>query len=362
MRLSKLLFVAVLAVLSFISFVLADTDYYDILGVSPSATDAEIKKAYRKLAREHHPDKNKGNEEANETFQKIAEAYEVLSDSEKRNTYDQYGKEGLKQGGGGGGGPFGFDGFFGGNRGRQGKPKGPEVRQPLDTSLEDLYLGRTIEVEVVNQQLCPHCRGTGANSKADIETCNVCGGSGVQIIRQQVAPGFIQQVQKTCPKCGGKGRMIKKVCKVCGGKKVVRGASTLRIEIEQGMASDHQIVFPRAGDQGPDMIAGDVVYVLQTSPHPVFERKGSHLHTRMTVSLKEALLGFERTIKHLDGRVVTVKRESVTQPGQVITLTGEGMPKHQFPSEFGNLYVEVMVVLPQKIDADMKDGLAKLLQ
>lgn len=340
--------------------VLADTEYYDILKVSPSASESEIKKAYRKLAKEYHPDKNKDDQNANEMFQKVAEAYEILSDPDKRAMYDEHGKEGLQQTPGND--PFGFESFFGGmNRGRRQQPKGSDLRVKLDVTLEDLYMGRTIELEVSNQQLCPHCRGSGADSKDDVKTCTVCHGTGVQIVRHQVAPGFIQQMQHPCPSCKGQGKTIKKKCHVCGGTKVVRGTNVLTLEVERGMDSGETIIFSRMADQLPGHIAGDLVYVLEAAPHAVYRRLESHLYTTITVSLAEALLGFSRTIEHLDGRAVVVERTTVTQPGQVITLEGEGMPKHHFPSEFGNLYVEVTVVLPASLTPDQAKALKESL-
>lgn len=355
-----LLVVAWLAIAGALAQSEFDDDYYDVLGVSHSASDADIKKAYRKLARQYHPDKN-DDEESHRRFQAIAEAYEVLSDPDKRQTYDEYGKEGLKGDGAAQHDPFGFGAFFGMGNQKQQKPKGPTLNLQLDVTLEDLYNGATVEVEVVNQHICSHCRGTGADSRDDISKCNQCGGQGMIIQRQQIAPGFVQQVQRPCPKCGGKGRIITKQCHVCHGKRVERGITHLAIHVEKGMADGHKITFPRAGDQRPDTTAGDVVYTLVTVPHKVFERKGIHLYTRITLTLREALLGFSRTIRHLDGDDVLVERSAVTQPGQVIVIADKGMPQHQYEGEYGNLYVEMQVVLPPTLDDATREGLEKLL-
>eukprot|EP01134_Creolimax_fragrantissima_P000427 CFRG0427T1 len=326
-------------------------DYYELLDLTSRASTEEIKKSYRKLARQYHPDKN-DDEESTDMFQAIAEAYEVLSDPDKRATYDQYGKEGLTnegQQGGGGGGPFGSFFNFGGRQQKQGKPKGAETSIFLDVSLEDLYNGRTLQVEVVNQQLCSHCRGTGADSKHDVHTCTVCKGTGTRIVKQQIAPGFFQQVQTNCNACGGKGRVVKKKCHVCHGRKVELGARVLTIDIEQGMPSGERIVLARAGDEGPGVIPGDIVYTIRTAQHATFVRRGVHLYTRLSITLAEALLGFSRKIVHLDGHEVEIERDSVSQPGQVITKEHEGMPQHNMPSESGNLYVELQVVMPSKL-------------
>eukprot|EP00124_Ichthyophonus_hoferi_P000179 Ihof_evm16s6 gene=Ihof_evmTU16s6 len=352
MRLSSVCWLVGLLVGLLLNVAMADTEYYDVLGLTPSASETEIKKAYRKLARDYHPDKNQDDPKKRDLFHKVAEAYEILSDVEKRNTYDNFGKEGLKQqNGGGGNNPF--ENFFGGRRSQQNK--GPDVRQKLTVSLEDLYIGRTIEVEVVNQQLCPHCRGTGAHSKADLHVCGRCQGTGTVIQRHQVAPGFFQQVQSQCPKCGGKGKTIKKACSVCAGKKVVRGSQILEVEVERGMANDEVLTFPHMADHSPDFQAGDVVYTLDTVRHPVYTRKGSHLYAHMSITLKEALLGFVKTLRHLDGRTIEVSHTTVTQPGQVITIVNQGMPKHQFPSEFGNMYVEISIAMPTSLSDSSKD-------
>ncbi|KNC84636.1 hypothetical protein SARC_03166 [Sphaeroforma arctica JP610] len=346
----------ILALLCTVLAHIAD-DYYEILGITSRASQEDIKKSYRKLARQYHPDKNTETD-TSDMFQAIAEAYEVLSDPDKRSTYDQYGKEGLEneaKGGGGGGSPFSsFFSNFGGQQQKQGKPKGTEANIFLDVSLEDLYNGRTLQVEVVNQQLCSHCRGTGANSKDDVHTCTKCKGSGTRVVKQQIAPGFYQQVQTQCNACGGKGRVVKKKCHKCHGRKVELGQRILSIDVEQGMPNGERIVLARAGDEGPGIIPGDIVYTIRTAPHPMFVRRGIHLYTRLSITLAEALLGFEKKITHLDGHEVTIERDSVSQPGQVISKEHEGMPQHNMPSESGTLYVEIQVVMPSKLSEDQK--------
>jgi DnaJ-related protein SCJ1 len=163
--------------------------------------------------------------------------------------------------------------------------------------------------------ICDKCRGSGAKSANDVTKCHVCNGKGVKIVRQQIAPGFIQQMQATCDACAGKGKIVKSKCPVCDGKKVKMGTNQLTITIEKGHADRHEIVFEREGDQHPDMTPGDIIFVLTTLPHATFNRSGHDLYMKQTIDLKEALLGFSRKIKHLDGDILEVTRTKITQPG-----------------------------------------------
>eukprot|EP01135_Chromosphaera_perkinsii_P000410 Nk52_evm57s78 gene=Nk52_evmTU57s78 len=349
-RNSKLVLLAVFTVLllAVCQEVISGRDFYAILGVDKGASTQQIRRAYRKLAKEHHPDANKGDESSQEKFKEIAAAYEVLSDEEKRQIYDQHGEEGLNNNNRGGGGDM-FDGFFNfGNR--RGEQKGHNIGAQLSVTLEDLFNGNVFSVEVDKQILCPHCRGSGAKDADHVHKCNECGGQGVKIMRQQVAPGFFQQYQTTCPKCGGKGKIITAKCPHCQGKKVKRGRNVLDISVERGMADGENIVFPKQSDQSPDAPPGDLVFVVRTQPHPVFERRGMNLYMKMTITLAEALLGFEKKIKHLDNSYVSISRREVTQPGYVLTLPEEGMPKHNFPSERGDLFIEFQVILPTSLE------------
>jgi len=206
----------------------AGKNYYQILGVSRDATSKEIGKAYRELSLKYHPDKNKGDPTAQEKFVEISQAYEVLSDDEKRRIYDQYGEEGLQQGGGNSFrnpfdifANFGFGGGGGGGgHSHREQRKGPSVEIPLEVTLADLYNGRTISVAHKKQILCPKCRGSGAKNADDVQTCPVCGGSGTRVFTQQLGPGFITQTQKTCDKCGGKGKIVKSTCPFSGKQSV----------------------------------------------------------------------------------------------------------------------------------------------
>jgi DnaJ-related protein SCJ1 len=168
--------------------------------------------------------------------------------------------------------------------------------------------------------ICDKCHGSGAKNPDDVVQCRVCGGKGVKIIRQQIAPGFIQQIQVTCDVCGGKGKTIKSKCPVCDGKKVKRGTTRLSITIEKGMKDLHEILFEQEGDQYPDVIPGDIIFVLRTSPHAVFNRSGDDLYMKQSITLKDALLGFSKKIKQLDGTMLEATRQGVTQPSNGLML------------------------------------------
>ena len=346
----------------------AGRDFYKILEVPRSATDAQIKKAYRKMSMKYHPDKNDGSKEAEARFQDVAAAYEVLSDKEKRRIFDSQGEEGLKQrgnGGGGGGSPFDiFSQFFGGGArhsgGQHGEQRGPEVLLELPVRLEDLYTGRTITVDMKQQVVCSHCRGSGAESDEDVSTCPKCQGRGKTITVQQLMPGFVQQVQTICDKCSGKGKVVKRKCSRCGGRKLESGHKSLDIPVEAGMPAGEKITFEAAGDEHPERAPGHVVFRVSQIPHPFFERKGDDLHCSVHVTLREALVGFTRDIAHLDGHLVTLDRKGVTKPDQVLRVEREGMPKHQMASEKGALHVKIVVDFPQALAQDQQDMIRRL--
>ena len=249
----------------------------------------------------------------------MSRAYEVLTDSEKRQIYDLEGIEGLEthEKNGGQRAPASpFDMFFGGGGGGGGRRKGPDAQVDIEVTLEDLYNGGSRQARINRNVICPKCRGTGAKDGAT-QKCAACGGKGVRMVQQQMAPGFVVQMQETCSECSGKGQVFKTKCPHCGGRKVMAEDKVLTGQIEKGMASEGQIRFVRESEQSPGVTPGDVIFQLKTKAHDRFRRAGDDLHSDQHLSLKEALLGFSRTIKHLDGRDVPLKHDGITQPFEV---------------------------------------------
>lgn len=333
----------------------ADTEsYYKILGVEKTATTAEIKKAYRKLALSNHPDR--GGDAAK--FQEIGEAAEVLCDDEKRALYDKYGKEGLEHGGGGGHESADdiFSMFFGGGRGRgrAGPTRGDDITHPLKASLEDLYNGKTVKLAINRNKLCPECDGRGGKEGCE-KSCYDCNGRGMKVQLRQIGPGMVQQIQSGCSTCSGTGKIMneKDKCKSCSGKKTYKDRKILEVAIEKGMGHGQKIKFADEADEAPGTIPGDVVFVIQEKEHEVFKRKGSDLLMVEHLTLSECLCGFTRVITHLDGRklVVTVEAGSVTKPDQVKCINGEGMPIHGSPFSKGKLFILFKVDFPATIPA-----------
>ncbi|KAL7748635.1 DnaJ- protein scj1 [Sorochytrium milnesiophthora] len=370
------LLLLLLLLLALVSVVLGGQDYYALLGVKRGASKREIKKAYKTLALKHHPDRNPGDKAASDKFVAVSQAYEVLSDDEKRQVYDRYGEEGLKQnqaGGGGGGfhdafdifqhfGGFGFGGGGGNNPFQQQERKGPSITVPLTVTLKELYLGAQVEVDISKQVLCPHCHGSGAKDASDVETCSACHGRGVKVVKQMLAPGMFQQFQTTCDECQGKGKIVRSKCPHCHGHKVKRANTQLTVNIDKGMRDDQKIVFEQESDQSPDHTPGDVTFALQVEPHPVFQRKGDHLFMEMNIGLLDALLGFEVELRHLDNSTFPVSRSQVTQPGYVQQVKGKGMPVLDNPTTHGNLYITYNVVLPDSLSDTEQEALKKIFR
>jgi len=196
-----------------------------------------------------------------------------------------------------------------------------------------------------------------------MKKCRRCKGKGVVIVQHQLGPGFVQQMQQECDSCGGQGKTIAKKCSRCDGQKVIHGTDTITIDIEKGMADGQEILFPRAGDQDADMTIspGDVIYTIRTAPHKLFSRRGNDLYMSQAITLAEALTGFKKTFKHLDGHEVTLKRAKVTQPGFVMKVADEGMPTFEMSSEIGDLYVAITVVIPTTLSKDVRQQAADLL-
>ena len=320
-------------------------DYYKILGVMPTAKPAELKKAYHKLSLKYHPDKNK-EPGAEDMFMNIAEAYEVLSDEERRRNYDNSGS-GDKPDGQKDGQPkkeetshepmelrlkfSGGDFKFNYKPPQEEKPdKAPDMVVTLDVELLDLYLGADFNVTFTRQEVCHQCRGTGAAHKRDIINCPYCHGSGMRAsqvhLRGEPLGRFSQSLNTTCTKCDGTGHHINSTCPVCHGHKVLLKTVTKTVYVPAGAPDSYRITLANEGDQVPDLLPGSVHIGLRVTDHPVFTRKENDLHMRANISLFEALLGFVMNITHLDNRSVEVKHEAVSSPGFSKTLPGLGMP------------------------------------
>ncbi|KAL1505739.1 hypothetical protein ABEB36_005233 [Hypothenemus hampei] len=339
-----------------------ETKFYDILGVKPGCSQDDLKKAYRKLALKYHPDKNPNE---GERFKQISQAYEVLSDPEKKSIYDQGGEQALKEGGVSGGfsSPMDlFDMFFGGSGfggprgGRRRERKGKDVVHQLTVSLEELYKGTVRKLALQKNVICDKCEGRGGK-KGAVEQCPTCRGSGMQVQVQQLAPGMLQQIQTVCPECRGQGERInpKDRCKHCQGKKVVRDRKILEVNVDKGMVDGQKIIFNGEGDQEPDLEPGDIIIVLDEKEHPVFKRNGSDLILRLGIQLVEALCGFQKVIRTLDDRdlLITQLPGEIIKHGDVKAIQNEGMPKYKDPFEKGRLIVQFWVQFPKEIPAEV---------
>ncbi|RXN38595.1 dnaJ -like protein [Labeo rohita] len=335
----------------------ADTKLYDILGVSPSATENELKKAYRKLAKEYHPDKNPN---AGDKFKEISFAYEVLTNPEKKDLYDRYGEQGLREGGGGGAGMEdifshifggGLFGFMGGQSSRSrngGRRRGEDMIHPLKVSLEDLYNGKTTKLQLSKNVLCSACNGQGGKTGA-VQKCATCRGRGMRIMIRQLAPGMVQQMQSVCTDCNGEGEVIheKDRCKECEGRKVCKEVKVLEVHVDKGMRHGQKITFSGEADQSPNTEPGDIILE--------FRRDGNDLHMGHRIGLVEALCGFQFMLTHLDGRHLVIKYPpgKVIEPGSIRVVRGEGMPQYRNPFEKGDLYIkfdELEDLLPSRTE------------
>ncbi|PVZ98059.1 hypothetical protein BB558_004061 [Smittium angustum] len=336
-------------------------DYYKVLGVSKDASLHEIKKSYKKKSKLLHPDKNK-EESAHEQFIELNNAYQVLSDEEKREIYDRYGEEGLKENGQGFrnphdvfnqffGGMFDHDSFFGGgfgSRTRQ-KPTGPNINLDIPIALEELYKGVEIDIDVSKQKICPHCLGSGAESAEDITTCSDCGGSGTKIVKRMLAPGFFQQMQTTCNSCNGKGKTIKKKCNRCQGKRIVRASDQISVDIPIGANHGQTVVIPGEANEHPDYNTGSVVFHIKEAPHHLFSRNGNDLHMDVSINLLESLTGFSRTFIHVSGKEIKIEHKNVIPQNYVQVMKGLGMPLQENNNVFGDLYIKYWIKYPRSM-------------
>ncbi|KAG5439878.1 hypothetical protein PCANB_000160 [Pneumocystis canis] len=323
--------------------------------VSPHAGENDLKKAYRKLALKYHPDKNPA---AGDKFKEISHAYEVLSDPQKRDIYDRYGEEGLL--GEGSGGMSGmnaediFSQFFGGSvfggnssRGPTGPRKGKDLVHPLKVSLEDLYKGKVSKLALQKQIMCPKCDGRGGR-EGTVKQCMTCNGTGHKTITRQLGP-MIQRFQTVCPDCNGEGEQIKEKdrCKDCKGKKTINERKVLSVHIDRGMKEGQKIVFNGEGDQGPNIIPGDVIFVLEQREHPSFKRRDDDLYTVYRIDLLTSLAGGKVAVQHLDDRYleITILPGECIKPGEIKVVEGQGMPSYRH-HDYGNLYIRFEIEFP----------------
>ncbi|KAF9790482.1 DnaJ-domain-containing protein [Thelephora terrestris] len=338
-----------------------DTELYDLLGVSPNASEDEIKKAYRKKAKEHHPVQNRDDPGAAARFQEMAAAYEILSQPETKGMYDQFGMEGLSGGRGGGMDPndifqmfggfsFGFDsgpGGFGSAR----RKKGQDSVIPYEVTLEDLYNGKSVKMNLEKDALCSVCSGSGAKGNAKPKKCVKCEGKGWTFVHSQVGRNQIGTSRAMCTECDGQGEKLREKdrCKKCKGSRTVKEKTRQELSIERGMANQQRIILAGAGDEEPGIPPGDVVFVLKQTPHDSFQRSGNDLLTAVHITLSEALFGFSRIlVTHLDGRGIHVSSPpgKIIKPGESIVAKGEGMPVYKHPDTRGDLYIVFRIDMP----------------
>jgi molecular chaperone DnaJ len=349
---------------------MAKRDYYETLGVARTAKDPEIKAAFRKLAMQHHPDRNPGDKECEHRFKEINEAYDVLKDGDKRAAYDRFGHAAFEQGGAGGAG-FGadfastfadiFDDFFGmgGARraGRTGRERGSDLRYNMEISLEEAFHGKAAQINIPTPVICEACTGTGAKSGTRPKACASCGGAG----KVRHAQGFFT-LERTCVACQGRGQVIEQPCPACSGSGRVARARTLAINIPSGVEDGTRIRLAGEGEAGVrGGPSGDLYIFLAIAAHAFFQRDGADLHCRVPVSMVTAALGGDFEIPTIDGGNSRVKIPAGTQSGRRFRLSGKGMPVLR-SKQTGDMYVQVMVETPQNLTKRQRELLAEFEQ
>lgn len=359
-------------------------DYYEVLGVDKSASADEIKKAYRKKAIQYHPDRNPGDKEAEEKFKEAAEAYDVLSNPDKRARYDQFGHAGLG-GAAGNGGPFGgfgegmsmddifsmfgdifgghgggFGGFsgFGGGASQQRRYRGSDLRVKVKLTLKEISTGVEKKFKLKKYVPCSHCHGTGAEGGSGTDTCPTCKGSGTIIRNQQTILGTMQ-TRTTCPTCGGEGRIIKNKCKECAGEGIVYGEEVITVKIPKGVADGMQLSMNGKGNAGKhNGISGDLLILIEEEPDKELIRDENDLIYNLLLGFPTAALGGTVEIPTIDGRV-KVKIEPGTQPGKVLRLRNKGLPNINGYGT-GDLLVNVSIYVPETLSKDEKKALESM--
>jgi molecular chaperone DnaJ len=355
-------------------------DYYEVLGINKSASEEEIKKAYRKLAKKYHPDMNQGDKGAESKFKELNEAYEVLSDKDKKTRYDQFGHAGVDPNGFGGAGGFGgtggfsgfggsggfediFDIFFGGagggfgssggTRRRSGPQKGADLKYELEIEFEEAAFGVKKDVHVTRNETCNECKGTGAKAGSSVETCKACGGSGEIRYTQSTVFGRVVNV-KPCSECQGEGKVIKEPCPQCKGRGNIRKSRKITIDIPAGV--DTGSVMPLRGEGEPGLKGGsngDLYIYLRVKPHKLFKREGINLYCEMLISFTQAALGDEIDVPTLEGNMKYSIPEG-TQTGTTFRIKNKGIPSLKNKMK-GDLYFTVKISVPKKLTDHQKE-------
>jgi molecular chaperone DnaJ len=347
---------------------MAKRDYYEVLGVARDAGEDDLKRTYRKLAMQWHPDRNQGNAEAEAKFKELNEAYDVLKDAEKRAAYDRFGHAAFEQGGpgggGGGGGPFGgggfedifeemFGRFGGGGRGqRAAAGRGADLRTQVEVSLEEAFAGAKKNIRFATSVSCEACKGTGAEGGAasGAQTCGTCQGSG-KVRAQQ---GFFL-VERTCPTCGGQGRIIKNPCKICRGAGRVQRERNLNVSVPAGVDDGTRIRLTGEGEAGQrGAPAGDLYVDIAVRPHPIFQRDGANILVRVPLRMTQAALGGHVEVPSIDGGRSKVTIPAGTQTGDQFRLRGKGFSVLRSAAR-GDMYVQVMVETPQNLSPKQRE-------
>jgi molecular chaperone DnaJ len=346
-------------------------DYYEVLGVSKTASDSEIKSAYRKLAKKYHPDMNPGDKEAEAKFKEASEAYAILSDADKRRQYDQFGHAAFDGGAGGGAGGFDFNGFdmgdifgdifgdFFGGSGRSrsannGPMKGQNVRVSVHLTFEEACFGTEKEIELNIKEDCAKCHGTGAKPGTQLETCSKCGGKGQVVFTQQSLFGVVRNVQ-ACPDCHGTGKIIKDRCPDCGGSGYISRRKKISVSIPAGIDNGQSI---RIRDKGEPGInggpRGDLLVQVIVGRHPIFQRQDYDIYSTAPITFAQAALGAEVRIKTIDGDVMYTVKPG-TQTDTRVRLRGKGVPTTRNKQVRGDHYVTLVVQVPTKMNAEQKE-------
>lgn len=354
---------------------MAKRDYYEVLGVPKDASKDDIKRAYRKLAVQYHPDKNPGDAEAEESFKEATDAYEVLSNEQKRQAYDQFGFAGVEGMGGGAHdystvfrdfedifGDFSsiFDSFFGGGGRRRGsrdaRMRGSDLRYHLEVEFSDAVFGTQEEISYQRNTTCGSCKGSGASEGSGKKICPTCGGSG-QVRRSS---GFFS-IASPCSTCGGEGYVIDNPCTECQGSGLIRRRQRIKVTIPPGIESGKRISIPGQGDAGPSGgPAGDLYVDIHVKPHPHFERDANDLYCVIPISITQASLGSEIQVSTLEGKKIKVKIPSGTQNGKILRIKNEGVPHLHNNNRRGDMYIKVLVKIPTKLSSKEKDLLKDL--